>query len=84
MSGQEKFARFVMNKRDIIGFRVQMTDGNEGFCDFGNKKILLGKNASNRVVLHEIAHIIAGSDGYHYSAEFEKAWLDLRREFEVA
>jgi hypothetical protein len=75
------FAEFVMRERGIAGFRVEGTYGNEGFCDYKNKKILLGKNASKNTVLHEVAHIIAGERQHHYSNAFEFAYDGLCHEF---
>jgi hypothetical protein len=79
----EEFAKSVMSKRGITGFVVESTYGDEGFCDSKNKKILLGENTSKKVVLHEMAHILAGETAYHYSEPFESAYAQLCDEFLV-
>jgi len=75
------FTRDVLKKRNINGFQIVVVSGNEGFVNFPKRTILLGEGATKKIALHEIAHIVAGPEHYHYSAAFENAYRILCQEY---
>ena len=72
-----EFTKQAMRKEGIVGHQIEITTGDEGFVNFPRRKILLGRETSKRVALHELAHILAGEGCYHYSSVFERTYNQL-------
>jgi len=65
------FGYAVLKKEGLHDWKIELTDGNEGFCDKQSKTIFFGRNVINnkKLMLHEISHCL--TDAFHYSKGFE-------------
>lgn len=69
--GATEFGYKVLNQEGLTNWKIEIVEGDEGFCRKATKTIAFGKEAlSNfKLMLHEIAHCL--TDAFHHSKEFK-------------
>lgn len=74
------FFKEVIKKEKIKGWKLRKTEGKEGLVLFKSKEVLLGKDCSLDIVLHEIAHILTPGK-HHYTVEFNEQFERLKNKY---
>jgi len=76
-----RFGYMILENEGLYDWKINMVEGDEGFCHKDSKTINFGQESENnfKLMIHEIAHCL--TDAYHYSDEFERTVKILEEKY---